>query len=114
MRNNSGSHRKDNQLSSPSNIVYLLHQNNADRLRTRHRKALPKIGTVRSAPRALSYAPTSVMGFGFEDSIEITQLSDHNIQILLEYGNDDTRGRRHRAIVQRRDHSSLLDSLLIL
>lgn len=54
------------------------------------------------------------MGFGFEDSIEITQLSDHNIQILLEYGNDDTRGRRHRAIVQRRDHSSLLDSLLIL
>jgi len=47
--------------------------------------SVAKIGIVRSAWRQVVFAPTSIMGFGFED-YDILQLADHAL-LLLNHGN---------------------------
>ena len=50
--------------------------------------ALPKTGVVRSASRQLVFAPTSVMGLGYED-FYMLQLAEHTL-LLLDHGNAKT------------------------
>jgi len=50
--------------------------------------ALPKTGVVRSASRQLVFAPTSVMGLGYDD-FYMLQLAEHTF-LLLDHGNAQT------------------------